>query len=321
MNAAPSARAPIVVTGATGTVGRPLVAELVRRGHRVIALSRDAARAHQTLAVAAIEADLQTAGPWCDALAGAAAIIHLAGESVAARRWTARHKQIIRESRVESARVIVEAVARLPPAQRPATVITASGIDYYPYALPPLDDDEVTERDAPSDNFLARVCRDWEREVFAAEQLGARCVAFRIGLVLAPSAALSRLTRPFRWFVGGRLASGQQWVSWVHVDDVVAAIASALTDERYRGPINMVAGSVRNREFSDTLARTLHRPSWLPVPAVALRIAVGEFAEVITHGRRVVPQRLAELGFQFSHPDLARSLELVLLNQPNQVAP
>ncbi len=305
--------APIVVTGATGFIGTALVPALRAAGHSVTVLSRDADRARRALGdVTALTADLQSAGSWTSALAGAAAIVHLAGESVSARRWDAREKQRLRDSRVETTRTLVEAIAALPAASRPRALIASSGIDYYPFAADgratEFDDDEVTEADPPGDSFLARLCRDWEAEARAAERLGVRVVCMRTGMVLGPGGALARLTTPFRLFAGGPIGSGRQWVSWIHRADAVRAYAAAVADDRYTGPINLVTDSVRNAEFARALGAALGRPSWLPVPAFALRAMLGEFADYVLHGRRAVPARLRALGFTWTYPTLGEAL-------------
>jgi hypothetical protein len=302
----------VVVTGATGFIGSALVPALMARGDEVIALSRDAARATAALGVPAVQADLETRGAWSEALAGADAIVHLAGESVAAKRWTARQKQVIRDSRVEATRVLVESIGALSATERPRALISASGADYYPYAVGALDDDEVTERDPPSDSFLGRVCRDWEKEARAAEALGVRVACMRTGLVLGGGGALEKLTTPFKLFVGGKVGSGKQWVSWIHLDDAVGAYVTAVHDERYSGPINLVTGSVRNRELANALGKALGRPSRMPVPGFALKLAVGELAESILNGRRVIPARLRELGFTWKYSDLDEALRAAL---------
>lgn len=303
-------RPAIAVTGATGFIGSALVAALQRAGERVVVLSRDAERARSQLGdVTAVATDLQSAGPWTAALAGAAAVVHLAGEPVAARRWDARQKQRLRDSRVETTRTLVEAIAALPAAERPRVLISSSGTDYYPFAPDTaFDDDEVTERDEPGDTFLARLCRDWEAEAAAAASHGLRVVAMRTGMVLGPGGALGRLTTPFRLFVGGPIGSGRQWVPWIHRDDAVRAFVAALSDERYTGPINLVADAARNAELARAIARSLRRPSWLPVPGFAVRIALGELADYALHGRRVVPARLRALGFTWQHADLDGAL-------------
>jgi uncharacterized protein (TIGR01777 family) len=295
----------VLITGGTGFVGTAIVAALRARGDALVVVSRDAQRARALGDVAVVEADLQSAGPWTTALAGADAIIHLAGEPVAARRWTAQQKQLLRDSRVETTRVLVEAIAAAPEGERPRTLVTASGSDYYPFAADnEFDDDEVTERDGPGDSFLARLCRDWEAEAQAAEGHGVRVVCMRTAMVLGPGGALTRLVTPFKLFAGGPIGSGRQWVPWIHRDDAVRAYLAALDDERYRGPINLVTESVRNAELARAIGKALGRPSWLPVPAFALRIAVGEFADHLLHGRRMVPARLRELGFTWTRATL-----------------
>ncbi len=300
----------VAITGATGFIGTALVDHLLARGDEVVALSRDPERARRP-GVTCVKAELETAGAWWDALAGAHAIVHLAGEPLAGRRWDARQKQIIRDSRVESARNIVEAIAKLDV--RPQVLVTASGVDYYPFAAGPdgFDDDEVTEADPPADTFLGRLCRDWEREARAAQAFGVRTVAMRTGLVLGPGGALAKMKKPFELHAGGRMGNGRQWVSWIHRDDAVAAYAAALADARYTGAINLVTDSTRNAELSHALAGALGRRSWLPVPAFALRAAVGELAESILEGRRVVPARLRALGFSWRYPTLAAALAAI----------
>jgi uncharacterized protein len=318
----------IVVTGATGLIGTPLVAALLRAGHDVIALVRDIERAKQRLrgdspdkaprvpgvqqpgSLHLVVAELETPGLWCERLDGAGAIIHLAGENVGAKRWDARQKQLIRDSRVESTRTIVEAIAKTTT--KPRALITASGIDYYAFASNKhdFDDDEVTESDPAADTFLGRVSRDTEQEARAAEAFGVRVVAMRTGIVLAKHAeVMKKLRRPFELLAGGRIGSGRQWMSWIHLDDVVAAYVAAATDERYRGPFNLVTQSTRNADFTKALGHALGKPTWIPAPAFAVKAVVGaEFAESILEGRRVVPAKLRELGFLWKYPTLESTL-------------
>jgi uncharacterized protein len=308
----------VVVTGATGFIGTPLVRALIERGDAVTALVRDPARASAKLPpqTTLVEADLETPGPWTTALAGADAIAHLAGEPIAAKRWDARQKQVIRDSRVESTRTIVEAIAALSDDRRPKTLICSSGADYYPFAQGPgdFDDDRVTEDDPAGETFLARLCRDWEKEASAAEAHGVRVACMRTGLVLGPrGGALDKMVTPFKFFAGGKLGSGRQFVSWISLADAVAAYVAALTDERYRGPINLVTASTRNADFARALGDMLHKPSWLPVPAFALKAAVGgELAQSLLEGRNVVPAKLRALGFVFTHPTLEDALRAAL---------
>ncbi len=301
----------IAITGATGFVGTRLVKALVARGDEVTAFTRDVERARPRVPDARlVAAELEHPGAWQDAVAGQDAIIHLAGEPIAGKRWDARQKQLLRDSRVESTRLLVEAIAKAVP--RPRVLVSASGADFYPFAqsaVGDFDDDEVTESDPPGDHFLGRLCAAWEAEARAAEPLGVRVVTMRTGVVLGErGGALAKMTTPFKLFAGGRIGTGRQWLAWIHLDDAVAAYVAAVTDERYRGPINVVTDSVRNADFARTLGAVLRRPSWLPVPAFALRLAVGELAETLLHGRRVVPARLRELGFAWAHPELRESL-------------
>jgi uncharacterized protein (TIGR01777 family) len=192
-------------------------------------------------------------------------------------------------------------------------LVCASGADYYAFASGPgdFDDDEVTESDPPADTFLGRLCRDWEKEALAASPLGVRVVCLRTGLVLGPhGGAIEKMEKQFKLFAGGRMGSGRQWMSWVSLADAVAIYANALHDERYVGPINMVADSTRNADFARAFGRVLHRPSWLPVPAFAIKAAVGaELAESLLEGRRVVPAKLRELGYVWMQPSLEGALK------------
>jgi hypothetical protein len=278
----------VVVTGGTGFIGRALVAELRARSHDVTILARSTG------------ADLEVQGPWMDALDGAQAVIHLAGQPIAGKRWDARYKQLVRDSRIEGTHLVVQAIDRARV--RPELLVSASGVDFYPAVDAPsgFDDDEVTEADPPGESFLGRVCRDWEAEAMAAESLGVRVCCMRTGLVLGPGGgALAAMRGPV-----ARLGNGRQWMSWIALADVVAAYAWALDEPRARGPINLVTDSVRNGEF----AVALGKPGWLGVPAFALRLAVGELADNLLGGRRVVPARLRALGFTWRLPTLAAAL-------------
>jgi uncharacterized protein (TIGR01777 family) len=306
----------IVVTGATGFIGVPVVAALRAAGHDVVALVRNVERAKQHLRGDApgglhlVLAELETPGVWCERLEGVDAIVHLAGEPIAGKRWDARQKQLIRDSRVESTRALVEAIGKTT--KKPKALVTASGVDYYAFASNKhdFDDDEVTEADPAADTFLGRLCRDWEHEGDAAEAMGVRVVHMRTGLVLGKrGGALEQLRRPFDLFAGGKIGSGRQWMSWIHLDDVVRAYVAAATDDRYRGAYNLVTDSIRNADFAKALGKAVGKPAWLPVPAFAIKAAVGsEFAESLLEGRRVVPAKLRAIGFAWQYPTLDAAL-------------
>jgi uncharacterized protein len=304
----------VAVTGATGFIGRAVVRALLDRGDEVVAFSRSQARARAALGaqVRVVETTFDSDPSWREALAKIDAVVHLAGESIGDQRWNAQVKQRLRDSRVETTSALVAALAALPPAQRPKVLVSSSGVDYYPEAVATaeFDADPVSEADPAGSSFLARICRDWEQEAMAAQAHAMRVVCLRTGLVLAArGGALARMLTSFRWFVGGPIGHGRQWVSWIHLDDVVAAVLFAIGDDRLRGPVNLVApGAVRNRDLAKAIGRRLGRPSALPVPAFAVRAAVGELSEYLLNGRRAVPAALEAVGFVFARPTLAEAL-------------
>jgi len=299
----------VFVTGGSGFIGRALIAALLERGDTAVVLSRDAARARAALPAGAeiVEGDPTAAGPWQAALSGCDAVINLAGEPLAAQRWDARFRQIAHDSRVDGTRLLVEAIAAASP--RPEVLVSASGIDAYAFDanLPLEDDEDEVDESAPlGSSFLSRLCRDWEEEARAAETHGVRVVLMRTGVVVGGQGGpIDRWARAFRFFAGGRLGSGRQWMSWVHLDDVLAAYLFALDTRSLRGPVNLVApGRVRNREFARRLGKALGRPAFIPTPARALHLALGDFAEYLLHGRPAVPRALLSAGYEFRHPAL-----------------
>lgn len=309
----------VFVTGGTGFMGAALVEALVARGDEVVVLTRSAERARARLpeGVVIVEGDPSLAGAWQTALGGCHAVVNLAGESVGGQRWNAQYKQRIHDSRVETTRMIVEGIAALTPAQRPAVLASASGIDYYPFdvdlgALVHWDDEEdvVDESCPPGDSFLARVCRNWEAEARAAEAHGVRVVLMRTALVLGRGGPMDKMTTPYKFFAGGRIGNGRQWWCWIALADAVRVYLFAIDREELRGPVNLTAPKpVRNRDFARALGKALKRPAWLPVPGFAVRAALGEFADHVLLGRPCVPKALEQAGFAFEYPELAKALE------------
>lgn len=303
----------VFITGGSGFIGQALIAALRARGDDVSVLTRNATRAADSLTdVTLIEGDAALGGDWQARVSGHDAVINLAGQSIAGKRWDAQYRQLLMDSRVETTRYLVEAIGRAE--SRPRVLVSASGIDYYPFDVD-LDDlgmdssVDVTEDARPGDTFLARMCRQWEAEAFRAREHGVRVVCMRTGVVLGKEGALDRMEKPFKLFVGGRLSHGHQWFSWVHLADVVAAYLFALENVDLTGPVNLVAPDpVTNRDFTDALAKALHRPAIFPVPALALRLAVGELHEYLIHGRRAVPRALREHGFEFQFPNIESAL-------------
>jgi uncharacterized protein (TIGR01777 family) len=297
----------VTLTGAGGLIGSRLVDALKARGDDVTVLSRDPERASRKLGVAA-EAWQPLEGPApASALAGRDAVVHLAGERVD-QRWNDESRRAILTSRETGTRNLVEGLRAAEP--RPAALVSASAVGYYG----PRGDEVLDESAAPGDDFLARVCRTWEAEAERAEELGMRVVRIRTGVVLdRRGGALARMLTPFRLGVGGPVAGGEQWLPWIHADDLVGLYLAAIDGERWSGPVNASAPEpVRNRDFSRALGRALRRPAVLPVPGAALRLLYGDMAEIVTEGQRAVPRRALELGYAFRHADLDEALRAAL---------
>jgi len=295
----------VVVSGATGLIGRRVVAALVAAGRPVRILSRDPDRAARAV-------QNTTAFGWdgrvwpSDALAGASAVVHLAGEPVFGGLLTASRRARIRDSRVASTTALVEALGALPEATRPRTLVSASAIGYYGSR----GDAVLDESAGAGQGFLAEVCADWEAAAAGARALGMRVVSLRIGIVLArEGGALPMMAIPFRLGLGGPLGDGTQWVPWIAASDLVRLVLRVLDDESVTGPVNAVAPDpVRNEVLTRALARTLHRPALLRAPAFALRLALGEIADELLGSRRCVPRKAEAIGFTFEHATLESAL-------------
>jgi uncharacterized protein (TIGR01777 family) len=297
---------PLLVTGATGLVGCRLLAALARDGAPARVLTRNPGRAQAKLPHNATALAWDGVRPPAEALAGTRAVVHLAGEPVFGGPPTVARRRRIRDSRVDSTDHLVEAIAALPTDARPASLVCASAVGFYGDRA----DETLSEDAGPGEGFLADVCRDWEAAAMGADAHGVRPSMLRIGIVLArEGGALPLMARPFRLGVGGRIGTGEQWVPWIHADDLVSLIRAAVDDARYRGPINAAAPEpVRNAELTRELAQLLRRPALLPVPGVAVRALLGEVAGELLGSRRVVPTRAEALGFEFAYPRLAAAL-------------
>lgn len=291
----------VFVTGATGLIGGAVCAELVRAGHRVTALSRSAPPEGLPAGARSVQGDPAEAGIWQEALAACDACVHLAGEPVAAGRWTVARKRAIRQSRVESTRRVVEVVA----SRGPSVLVSGSAVGYYgPHGDEPLD-----EASPPGDGFLAGVCKEWEAAALTAATR-VRVVAVRTGLVLArDGGALPRMLVPFRFFAGGPIGKGEFWQSWIHLADEVGMIVWALENPAVAGPLNATAPvPVKNRELARAIGRALRRPSLLPVPPLGLKLMFGELSTAIATGQKVLPKKALELGFRFRFPEIDPAL-------------
>jgi uncharacterized protein (TIGR01777 family) len=298
----------ILVTGGTGLVGHRLVAALRDEGLRVGAVTRSPGRTRFDEGVEAVPWDGVQLAP--EELARSAAVVHLAGEPVFGGLFTAERRRRILESRVDSTRALVRAIGELAPAERPRTFVCASASGYYG----DRGEEELDEQAAPGVGFFPDVCIAWEKAAQPVEKLGVRRVSLRIGIVLArEGGALALMARAFRLGLGGRLGSGRQWFPWIHADDLVGLVGAILADERYAGPVNAVAPNpVRNAELTRALAAALKRPALLPVPRLALRVALGELANELLGSRRMLPARAQQLGFRWEFERLESALAIEL---------
>lgn len=305
----------ILVSGSTGMIGTSVVAALSRDGHAICRLQRPESTEPRNAALSASGPGQSVrwdplGGTFDSAAAESAdAVIHLAGASIGEGRWTAARKRLLRSSRVDVTRHLVSGLAKL--ARPPRVFISASAMGYYG----DRGEEQLTEQSAPGHDFLAALARDWEAEAARAEQFGARAVMLRFGLILArDGGALARMLLPFRLGLGGRLGSGQQWMSWLTLGEAVGMIRYALENVGVRGAVNAVTPNpVRNREFTAVLGRVLHRPTIFPAPAFVLRLALGEMADALLLGSsRLIPQELQTLSYRFLHPELEPALGALL---------
>lgn len=302
----------VVITGGSGLIGRAVAALLAAQGHEVVVLSRDPERVRGLPAgVRAARWDGHSAAGWEALLEAGSAVINLAGEAIAAGRWSEERKRRIRASRLEAGRAVVDAVRQAAEEGRaPAVVAQASGIGYYGET----GDQEIGEDHPPGGDFLAEVAVAWEASTAEVEALGVRRIVLRTGVVLdRDGGALAKMLPLFRLGLGGPLGSGRQWLPWIHMADEVAAIRFLLATPSASGPFNLCAPRpVQNRDFGRALARQLHRPGLLPVPATALRVALGELSGALLRSQRTLPRRLMDEGYRFRFPDLPEALANLL---------
>jgi len=295
----------ILISGASGLVGKALIAALRARGHSVSRLVRPGgARSEGDVAWDPFSAQVDPAG-----MEGADAVVHLSGASIADGRFTSERKAVLRSSRIDTTRVLVDAMSRMQ--KKPRAFLCASAIGYYGDG----GDEVLTESSANGTDFLALLVRDWEAEARRAEVSGMRVARLRFGVILSRDGGpLPLMLLPFKFGVGGKLGSGRQWMSWIALEDAVEIVCAAITDERFAGPLNVVAPNpVRNAEFTRTTGEVLHRPAFFAAPAFALRIALGEMADaLLLISQRVVPKRLEELGYRFRLPEFETALRTIL---------
>jgi uncharacterized protein (TIGR01777 family) len=298
----------IVAAGATGFIGRALVPELVHAGHEVVVLSRrPGASGVARHGAREIEWDGRHVAPhWANEIDGAGAVVNLAGVGIGDGLWTAARRVAILKSRTDSTDALVEAMGAVPAERRPECLINASGIGYYGDR-----GDEILGEDArPGTGFLAETCVEWEKSALAAEPLGVRTVLMRTAVVFGKGALqVFLIALPFRLFAGGPLGDGSFWFPWIHLDDMVGMYKWALENRAVRGAVNATSPDVRRqRDFAKEMGKALGRPSWLPTPAFALRLALGDFSSLVLNGQRAEPRVAQASGYAWRFPTLTSGL-------------
>ncbi|NTV92553.1 MAG: TIGR01777 family protein [Chlorobiaceae bacterium] len=301
----------IVITGATGVIGAAVADALIREGYEVVILARSTEAAAEKIPGAARyvawDAD-KDSGEWVACIDGAKAVIHLAGKPLLESRWTEEHKKACYDSRINGTRHMVAAIAGSQ--KKPEVFLSASAIGYYGSFENCSDTPDITESGAEGSDFLAKICIDWEKEADPAKMPGVRVVLLRTGIVLTTQGGmLQKMMTPFNYFLGGPIGSGNQCISWIHIDDEIHAIRELLLNPAYHGPVNLVGPKpVSMKEFAGELGSVMQRPSLFPVPKLAVQLLLGEGAEYAVKGQRVVPAELLKNGFTFSTPKLFDAL-------------
>jgi uncharacterized protein len=300
----------ILITGSTGLVGTAFTQDLQRAGHTVCRLVRPGTSAQAASASHGFDVNWNPATRELGGAAvGADAVVNLVGASIADGRWTPQRKDLIRSSRVDTTRALVQALAKM--SARPRVLVSASATGIYGNR----GDETLTEASQPGNDFLSEIAKEWESEAIKAEALGIRVVRARFGVILSKhGGALPQMMRPFQFGVGGKIGTGKQWLSWITLDDTVAILRLALENANVNGPLNVVSPQpVTNADFTKILAAALHRPALFPAPAFALRLLLGEMADaLLLSSQRVQPAQLQRLNHQSQHPDLATALAAIL---------
>ena len=294
----------LIIAGGTGFIGSALCARLLELGHSLILLTRSPSPATTSANQKWLSWNPRSPGAWEEAINGSDGVINLAGEPVA-KRWTERQKEKIASSRIDTTRALVTAIGKVK--EKPKFLLNASAIGYYgPHA-----DEALTEESGPGSDFLSRLCAAWEKEAIKAEDHGVRVIRLRTGIVLGKGGgALAKMVLPFKLFLGGPLGDGNQWMSWIQMEDEIGLILFLLEHPDAHGAINATAPNpVTMSEFCKTLGDVLNRPSWAPVPAFALRLLLGEMAEMLLTGQRVLPAQAQKMGYVFKHPTLLQALQ------------
>ncbi len=305
----------VAISGATGFVGSRLVERLHLQGHHILILTRNVTSAQKIFPnsnfpnVEVVAYTPTESGTWQQAISGCNGVVNLAGEPIAEGRWTAARKQEILHSRKLGTQKIVEAIAQANP--KPQVLVNASAIGYYGTS----ENATFDETSVAGNDFLAQVCLDWEAEAQKVVEKGVRLVILRLGIVLGKGGALDKMVTPFKLFAGGPIGTGKQWFSWIHRDDLVNLIIQALTRPDITGVLNGTAPNpVRMTELSQTMGQVMNRPSWLPVPGLAIEALLGDGAIVVLEGQQVLPQRPLAYNFDYQYSTLSEALKDILGN-------
>ncbi|MGD1913496.1 MAG: TIGR01777 family oxidoreductase [Rivularia sp. (in: cyanobacteria)] len=303
----------VAITGATGFVGSRLVERLQKQGMKILVLTRNidhAQRLFPTSAYPNVEITAYTptvSGSWQDSIATCEGLVNLAGAPISEGRWTPERKQEILNSRKLTTQKIVEAICSITT--KPKVLVNAGAVGFYGTSPNATFD----ENSPPGSDFLAQVCQDWEAEAQKVTDSGVRLVILRFGIVLGMGGALGKMIPPFKLFAGGPIGSGEQWFSWIHIDDMVNLILKCLTTPEMSGVYNATAPNpVRMAELSTTVGEVMNRPSWLPVPSFAIEAMLGDGAVLVLEGQKVLPQRTLASGFRYEYSDLKPALEEIL---------
>ncbi len=298
----------IIITGGTGLIGTALSKKLLEDGHEVIILSRNPNRSSVPTGVRVEEWDAKTPDGWGSLINADTAIVNLAGAGIADKRWSDQRKKILHASRIDAGKAVTAAIEAAE--QKPKVLIQSSAVGFYGIH----DDEKLTEASSVGNDFLAKLCEEWETSTTSVEAMGIRRVIIRTGVVMsADGGAFPRMAMPFKLFVGGPVGSGEQWLSWIHIDDEVKAIQFLINNETTNGIYNLTAPNPHtNKQFSKTIGKVLGRPSFMPVPAFAMKILFGEMSTVLLDGQRVLPSNLESAGFTFDFPNLEPALQNLL---------
>jgi uncharacterized protein (TIGR01777 family) len=300
----------IVITGATGLIGKKISETLINRGDELIIFTRSPEKAKQIIPGAKeyVKWNYNNPHEWKEKINGVDSVIHLAGENVMGKRWTDKYKNKILESRIVSTKNLVEVISHSK--QKPESFISASAVGFYPYS----ETEEFTEDSKPGNHFLSNVTKQWEDETAVVEKYGVRCVNIRTGIVLDKNeGALAKMILPFKLFIGGPLGNGKQWFPWIHINDVVGIYVFALDNENITGVLNAVAPEFINmKSFCKNLGKVINRPSIFKVPSFVLNIVLGKGAEAVLSGSKIKPQRTLGFGYKFLFDNSFKALSDIL---------